>query len=159
MALPIKIEHRIGVQAPPEVIWEMVADIPGWQAWNPLYPRAAGQLAFGAVLDLDVAIPGEKPRRIRATVVDWTPNEQIIWKVSMIGGLLQTTRYFEVEKLADESCIFSNGEFFEGPLIRLMGRRQRKAIREGFARFGETVRERAEAAWRAQGRTATLGRA
>jgi hypothetical protein len=155
MALPIKIEHRIGVQTPPEVIWEMIADIAGWPAWNPLYPKASGQLAFGAQLELEVAIPGEKPRRIRATVTDWTPNEQIIWKVSMFGGLLTTTRYIEIEKLSEEGCIFSNGEFFEGPLIRLLGRRQRKAIREGFARFGEAVRERAEAAWRSKAEAAT----
>lgn len=159
MALPIKIEHRIGVQTPPEVIWEMIADIPGWSDWNPLYPKATGQLGFGAVLDLEVAIPGEKPRVLRATVADWTPNEQIIWKVSMFAGLLTTTRYIEIEKLSDEGCIFSNGEFFEGPLIRFLGRRQRKAIREGFTRFGETVRERAEAAWRNQAGRATSGAA
>jgi hypothetical protein len=133
----------------------MVADIAGWPDWNPLYPKASGTLAFEAVLELEVAIPGEKPRQLRATVIDWTPNEQIIWKVSMMAGLLTTTRYIEIEKLSDEGCIFSNGEFFEGPLIRLMGRRQRRAIREGFAQFGETVRARAEAVWQAQTRAAT----
>ena len=33
---PPKIEHRIGIQAPADVIWEILADIPGWEAWNPL---------------------------------------------------------------------------------------------------------------------------
>ena len=30
MALPLKIEHRIGVQTPAPVIWDMVADVNGW---------------------------------------------------------------------------------------------------------------------------------
>ena len=40
--MPVKLEHRIGVQAPAEVIWESLFDVPGWEGWNPLYPRAAG---------------------------------------------------------------------------------------------------------------------
>jgi hypothetical protein len=155
MALPIKIEHRIGVQAPAPLIWAMIEDVPGWSAWNPLYPKASGKLAFGGKLELEVAVPGEKPRAIRPTVTDWTPNEQIIWELSLAGGLLRTKRYIEIDSLGETSCIFSNGEFFEGFLVRFMSRAQRRAIRAGFAAFGETVQARAEADWRAQAPAST----
>lgn len=148
MALPLKIEHRIGVQTPPDVIWEIVSDLPGWSAWNPLYPKAEGQIAFGAVLTLELALPGRPPRTIRPTVRDWTPNEQIIWTLSMFGGLIRTTRYIEIEALSETGCIFSNGEIFEGPLVRLLPRSLRRAIKAGFTAMGETVRDRAEAGWR-----------
>ena len=155
MALPIKIEHRIGVQTPATVIWEMVSDIPGWSAWNPLYPKAEGEVQFGARLTLEVAIPGQKPRTIRPTIQDWTPNEQIIWRLSLLGGLIRSTRYIEMETLDNGNCIFSNGEFFEGPLMWMISKRQRRAIKAGFAAFGETVRDRAEAAWKARAPDAT----
>src|SRR5579863_2980506 len=119
VALPIKIEHRIGVRTTPEAIWGILADVRGWGAWNPLYPKAEGAVEFGAQLTLELALPGEAARIIRPTVVDWTPNEQILWRLSLFGGLIRTTRYLEIEKLGDASCIFSNGEIFEGPLIRL----------------------------------------
>ncbi len=150
MALPVKIEHRIGVQTPAGAIWPMIADIEGWPAWNPLYTRAEGKLAFDAKLTLEVALPGDQPRLIKPTVVDWTPNEQIIWKLSMLGGLIRTTRYIEIETLDNGNCIFSNGEIFEGPLLPLLNKKQRKAIKAGFTLFGEKVRDRAEAAWRAE---------
>lgn len=149
--LPLKIESRIGVQTPADLIWAMVSDVRGWPAWNPLYPKAEGEVQFGAKLTFEVAIPGEAPRPINATVLDWTPNEQIIWNTRMMGGLLRTTRYIEIESLGASNCIFSNGEFFEGPLMRLIGRKQRRAIKAGFTLFCETVRDRAEAAWKAQG--------
>ena len=159
MALPIKIEHRIGVQTPAEVIWKQISDIPGWPAWNPLYPKAAGEVQFGAKLDFEVALPGEAPRVIRATVLDWTPNDQILWNVSMFAGLIRTTRYIEIETLPNGNCIFSNGEIFEGPLIRLIGKRMRKAVKAGFTAMGEAVRDRAEALWKSEAEGATSGAA
>ena len=40
--MKVTIEHRIGIQAPPEAIWAVVSDIARWRDWNPLYPRADG---------------------------------------------------------------------------------------------------------------------
>ena len=154
-ALPIKIEHRVGIQTPPEVIWRFASDISGWPAWNPLYPEASGHIGFGELLTLTVALPGQKPRVIRPTVVDWTPNDQIIWRLNLFGGLIRSTRYIEVEKLGDANCIFSNGEIFEGPLQGLIGRKLRKSIKAGFTAMGEKVRELAETAFRDAGAGAT----
>ena len=155
MALPLKIEHRIGVQTPAPVIWEMVSNVNGWPAWNPLYPKAKGEIGFGAELELEVALPGEAPRAIKPKVTDWTPGEQIIWQLSMMGGLIRSIRYIEIETLDNGNCIFSNGEFFEGPAMRLIGKKTQKAIKAGFRAFGETVRDRAEAAWKAEHPDAT----
>jgi hypothetical protein len=155
MALPLKIEHRIGVQTPREPIWDLISDINGWSRWNPLYPKASGEVGFAARLDLEVALPGQKPRAIHPIMRDWTPGEQIIWTLSLLGGLLRSTRYIEIETLDNGNCIFSNGEIFEGPLMRLIGRKQQRSIKAGFAAFGETVRDRAEAAWKAEHPDAT----
>jgi hypothetical protein len=154
-ALPIKIEHRIGIQTPPEVIWDVIKDIERWPQWNPLYLEAKGRIGFGEILTLTVALPGRQPRVIRPTVTDWTPNEQIIWRLNLFGGLIRTTRYIEVEKLGEESCIFSNGEIFEGPLQGLIGKKLRKSIKAGFTLMGEKVSELAEAAFRDAGAGAT----
>ncbi|MHB8528413.1 MAG: SRPBCC family protein [Caulobacteraceae bacterium] len=144
----IKIEHRLGVQAPAEAIWAAVSDIAGWGAWNPLYPRAQGVLAMGERLTLDVALPGQQPRTIRPVVVDWVPNEQIHWSLTMASGLVRTTRYIEIEALTETGCIFSNGEIFGGLLGPLVARRMRGAVRAGFQAMGEAVKARAEEAWR-----------
>ncbi len=155
MALPIKIEHRIGVQTPAEPIWERIADIDHWADWNPLYTKAQGKLGFGTRLELEAALPGEPKRTIRPVVREWTPNEQIIWDLSMLGGLIRSTRYIEIETLPNGNCIFSNGEILEGPLIALISKRQRKAIKAAFTAMGEAVRDRAEAHWRADPSAAT----
>ena len=110
----VKIEHRLGIQAPPEAIWALVADIGGWARWNPLYPKAGGAIRIGSPLTLELALPGRKPQTIRPVVVDWVPNEQILWRLSMLGGLLKSTRYLEIEQLTETGCIFSMASFSRG---------------------------------------------
>ena len=144
----LKIEHRLGIPAPAEAIWAVIADIAAWPAWNPLYTRAEGALRIGAPLVLDVALPGQKVRTIRPVVSDWVPNEQILWKLSMAGGLIKSIRYLEIEQLTEAGCIFSNGEMFDGPLGPAVARRMRGPIRAGFRAMGEAVKARTLATWR-----------
>jgi hypothetical protein len=144
----IKIEHRVGIPVPPEAIWAVIADFDGWSAWNPLYPRIEGTLKIGAPLSLDLALPGQRLRVIKPVIVDWVPNEQILWRLSLGGGLVKSVRYLEIEKLAETGCIFSNGEMFDGALGPFAARRMGKSIRAGFAAMGEAVKARVLATWR-----------
>ncbi len=146
--MPGKIEHRLGIRAPAEAIWSVIADIDQWEIWNPIYPRAQGELRIGTRLDLDLALPGQHRRAIRPIIVDWVPNEQVIWRHSMNGGLLRSTRYIEIEALSETGCIFSNGEIFQGLLEPFLSRRLRRDMRAGFAAMGEAVKARVETTWR-----------
>jgi hypothetical protein len=142
----VKLEHRTGVRAPAETIWRMIYDIEAWPHWNPLYTKTQGVIRIGAPLELEVALPGQAPRVIRPVVLDWIPNEQLLWQVKMLGGLIKTIRYFEIEELAPGSCIFSNGEMFDGMLGPRVARRMRGPIRAGFQAMGEAVKSLAERA-------------
>ncbi len=146
--MSVKLEHRIGVQAPPEAIWAVIADIEGWSVWNPIYPKAQGTLRIGSPLTLELALEGRKPEVIKPVILDWVPNEQIHWRLTIMGGLVRTTRYFEIEKLSDTGCIFSNGELFDGLLGPTAVRSLQRPIRRGFAAMGEAVKARVEATWR-----------
>ena len=142
--MKVTIEHRIGIQAPPEAIWAVVSDIARWRDWNPLYPRADGAVRIGAQLDLDLALPGRKPRQIRPVILDWIPNEQIHWRLTALGGLVRTTRFLEIEKLTETGCIFANGEVFDGLLGPSAVRSLRGSVKSGFAAMSEALKARVE---------------
>jgi hypothetical protein len=153
-----KIEHRVGVQAPASVVWDIVHDIERWSEWNPLYPEVSGRIAFGETLKLKLALPDQAERELLATVMDWTPNEALHWRTSHLGGLMRTVRYLEIETMTETGCIFSNGEVFSGLLSGSVVRQLRPSLKQGFAALGEAVRDRAQALWREQAPTTTLGR-
>jgi hypothetical protein len=148
--MAFRIEHRIGIQAPASVIWDLIADLPRWSEWNPLYPRAAGRIGLGETLDLTLALPGEEPRQIAPKVMDWEPDAQVVWRLDLVPVLAHTVRYLEIEALSDVGCVFNNGEFFHGMLGERVGRSRRRAIHQGFTLLGEAVKRRSEDAWRGQ---------
>ncbi len=155
---PVKIEHRVGIQAPAEAIWAVISDIERWSEWNPIYRQAQGSLRIGGALTLELALEGQKPQTIRPVVLDWIPNEQIHWRLTALGGLVRTTRFLEIEQLGDRGCIFANGEVFDGLLGPAAVRSLRRPIRNGFAAMSEAVKARVEGAWRQDSGTPMSGR-
>ena len=67
------VEHRIGVRAPAELVWELVSDFSTWADWNPIHPRAEGQLKIGTPLTVHQALPGEPVSVLQTVVQDWVP--------------------------------------------------------------------------------------
>jgi hypothetical protein len=148
--MPLRLEHRIGIQAPAEVIWESLIDIPGWENWNPLYPKAQGTVRIGNLLDLELALPGQKAQAIKPRILDWAPEDHIHWTTKTMNGWVRTTRYLEIEVLSETGCIFNNGEIYDGMMGPRMAQQNRRAIRAGFAAMSEALQQRAEAAWQAR---------
>ena len=146
--MAFRIEHRIGVAAPADTIWELLADVERWPQWNPLYTQASGKLGIGAALKLRETLPGRPPREFEPVVVDWEPRAQILWREN--GVLARTMRYIEIEALTETGCIFANGAFFHGLAGELQAKSQRRAIFEGFEAMGQAVKRLSEQVWRDQ---------
>ena len=146
----VTIEHRIGIQAPAEAIWDLIYDLEGWSRWNPTYVRAAGEIRLGSTLDLTLALPDRPAQEIRPVVMEWVPNEQLHWRLTLMNGLVKTIRYIEIEQLAEASCIVSNGEIIAGFLGKTVVRQAGGSIRRGFIAMNEALKEQAETTWKAQ---------
>jgi hypothetical protein len=141
------VEHRIGVQAPAEVVWEVVSDFSTWKDWNPLYRKAEGQMKIGTALTLEQHLPGEPPKVVAPIVQDWVPYEQLHWRSTRLGGFVTAIRYLEIENMGPNNSTFSNGELFMGLLLRFVSREERRKLKAAFTEMGEAVRDRAEAIW------------
>jgi hypothetical protein len=148
----VKIEHRIGVQAPADIVWEILADVPRWPAWSTLYSRASGVIGFGERLKLEVSLPGQPPVAIEPVILEWEPRELIHWKMKSMLGLLESVRFFEIDSLSETGCIFSNGEMFGGFLGPAPSAKKLSGpLRRSFTALGEAMRDQAEALWRDRG--------
>ena len=146
--MPIKIEHRIGIPVPPDLLWEILSDVPRWPEWTTIYPAAKGVVGYGEKLKLTLALPGQKPLAIEPRIFDWAPNEAIHWKLPIFGGFGRAVHYLEIETLSETGCIFSNGEILSGFGTRWMQPAMRRSMKAGFTALGEALEARALALWR-----------
>jgi hypothetical protein len=149
------VEHRIGVQAPAEIVWELISDFANWGDWNPVHPRIEGEMRIGTTLNVDFAPEPGQTVNLTPVVQDWVPYEQLHWRTKRWRGFVTAIRYIEIDAKGDESAIFSNGELFVGPLVRFVSRDERRRLRAAYTRMGEAVRDRAEAIWSERQKTPT----
>lgn len=150
-AVPLRVEHRIGVQVPAEILWELLSNVDGWGAWNPLYPQARGQIRIGSQLELTEALPGRTAREARPVVLEWVPLEQIHWRDSRSDGWVKSVRFIEVDIVSPTGCIISNGELFTGWLARRHLKAHGPAHREGFRIMNEALVDNAVRLWADRG--------
>ena len=123
-----RIEKRIGVRAPADRIWEMLADLPGWDRWNPIETAVEGTIAYGGSIALTEAMVGLPERRADVRVAEWQPEAQLVWAEKR-GLWFRSLRYFEIDELESGSCIFANGFIFSGLRGEMYFDRHRKALR------------------------------
>lgn len=139
-----KIEKRVGVRAPSDRIWEVIADLPGWDHWNPVETGASGTIAFGGQINLTEAIEGLPERQVTGRVADWQPNAKLVWTEKR-SFLFNVIRYYEIEELEPGSCIVANGFIFSGFFGEGFHDKHRKTIRNACEAIGEALRKTAEA--------------
>jgi len=150
----VRIEHRIGVAAPAEVIWEVVSDLDRWADWNPSYARASGRLSIGAALSLDATWPGMKPHHHQGTIIDWVPDTQLLWR-EKAGFMASSLRYIEIDKLSEAGCVLASGEILDGWGVRYLSGRRKASAYRAYEAMDEAIKDRAEALWRERSETPT----
>ena len=55
------VEFRTGVQAPAEIVWEVISDFSTWEDWNPVHPRIQGEMRIGTNLAVDFVPVADGP--------------------------------------------------------------------------------------------------
>jgi len=144
-----KIEHRVGIAAPIDDVYEIIANIDGWSDWSPIHRRATGHLGFGAPVSMEEYFEGLGTWETEGAVSDWTPLSHIhivVPKPFYAGTLI---RYYEFEALSDTGTAFSLGAHFNGFLSEREGRKFSRLIRPGFERMAEALKSKAETAFAA----------
>ena len=139
-----RIERRIGVRATPDQIWALIADLPGWNRWNPGETGLEGSIAFGGQIALTETIEGLSERRATTRVGDWQPYSQLVWAENR-GLWFRSLRYFEIEPLENpDSCIVANGFIFSGLRGEMFFDRNRRHLRRAVDGVAEAWKAAAE---------------
>ena len=135
----------------------ILSDLPRWKEWNTVYPQISGLLRIQQKLEIGEVFPGQPNRVIRPMVVDWVPNEQILWAHTEAMGLVKRIRYIEIEHLNDDdsNCILSNGEVYDGLLGPRVGKARRRWLKKGFEQLNADIVARVKAV--AEGRAVAEG--
>ncbi len=83
-------ETSITIQAPPERVWALLADVPGWPRWNAGVASAVLHGPFASGSRFDMQLPGGGPL-LQSTLLDVRPGECFIDETVFEGVLVRVT--------------------------------------------------------------------
>lgn len=145
----------IEIDAPLDVVWQVMLDTARYGEWNPFVVRAetAQPPAVGNPITLHVRWRGGKgtrsPERISAieqpaTAADGTTTACLSyvfegWPAKL--GLVRGTRHQRLSQRPGEATTYDTVEEFSGPLVKLAGPGR---VADGFRRHAAALKQRAE---------------
>ena len=147
--MPIKIEHRVGIPAPPTCIWEISADIPRWPEWTAHLPRGQGRDRVRREADPDAGpagpeAAGDRAARVRLGAQRGDPLEAAaLWRPGAARSAIWRSRPCPRPAASSPTARSSTA-------LRSAGCRRPCAapMKAGFAALGEAMEQRALALWR-----------
>ncbi len=92
-----KFSHEEIIDAQPEVVFELISDLPNYQNWNPFVISASGPSELGGVIS-GKAVLGRFTSSYRHKIFEYVPNAALCWRDFGFLSLLfcgQRCRYLE----------------------------------------------------------------
>lgn len=144
------LHTEIGIGAPAHIVWEVISDLDGWLAWNPIM-KASGTLAQGEQLDVKLAAPGGQGMSFQPKIVMLEDGREYRWRARKMLGLFDAEHGFRVVPEDVGRCRFEQFEVFRGILAGAFYSRQSKALDTGFQAMNRMLKREAEKRAREQG--------
>jgi len=138
---PAVATGEIEIQADPEVVWDVLADIEGWPSWNPDVKEATltGGLKEGSIFRWKAG-----PGTITSTLEKVERPREIGWRGKTMG--ISAVHVYKLEPHAQGTKVHTE-ESFDGLIVRLlrgpMRKSLQKTIEEGLAHLKREAEVRA----------------
>ena len=135
---PAIAEGEIRIVAPPETVWEVIADVPAWPSWNPDVKtmRVEGPVAHGTTFRWK---SGSSSLVSTLKVVD--PPREIAWTGVTMG--IHAVHVFQFEP-SDGGTRARSAESFRGLIPTVLRGYSRNVLQRGIDRMLALLKEEAE---------------
>lgn len=135
----------VEIDAPIELVWEVLADVAGYGKWNPFTQCEGADLKVGSPIHLDVNL-GMYRRKQTEWISAVEPPNLLAWKMHMGAPfLLDSLREQRLTALDDARCSYCSTDALKGLLTPLVIISFAPTVRRGFNDVGAALKRHAEA--------------
>jgi hypothetical protein len=137
-----EISTAARIDASPQQVWAVLADLASYPQWNPLFREASGQLTAGSTVTLKTVRPGtRRVVTIKVKVLAAEPGAHLRW-VSSIPGIITGEHSFTLTP-ADGGTQLVQAEIYRG-LLSHMSAKSISRARASFEALNQAIKRRAE---------------
>ena len=140
----VLLVEEVEIDAPVDLVWDVLTDLRGYAAWNPWLVDCSGAPEPGAEVVAQVMLNG-RPRRAVHRVLEVEPPTRFCWRDhGPTTAFVYGQRCRELVALAGGGTRLRVELMLDGPMLRVAVRRFGQTLREGLAAETEALRSAAE---------------
>lgn len=141
-----ELHTQVEVTAPIEAVWDTLIDLSRYPEWNPFIVSSEGRVAVGERLTNRLRPPGGREVTFRptVTVVERPTTFEWLGRLGM-PGIFDGRHRFELTASDDGRTLVTQGEQFDGVLVRLLRSSLDTKTRAGFQAMNAALKARVEA--------------
>jgi hypothetical protein len=135
----------IEIDAPPNVIWEILTEFDRFELWNPFIRSIDGTAVPGTKLKVKVQPPEGNVMTFQSMVLVADPGKELRWLGRVIfPGIFDGEHSFQIEPLSDRRVRFVHSEKFSGLLVPFFWQSLDTQTRRGFEAMNQALKLRSE---------------
>ncbi len=140
----LEIRTEVEIDAPPAKVWEVLADLAGYAAWNPFMVRITGEAVVGTKIVVEIQIPDGRRTKLKERITGVTEHVELRWGGGPpIPGIADGDHFFRLVDLGGGRTRVLHGEDFTGILIPFLKGMIAK-VAKGFEVTNAALKQRAE---------------
>ncbi len=148
----IQLQTEIQIRASAQTIWEILTDLPRYSDWNPLIPRAKGNVREGGKLEVFIDPPGLRGSLHRLTVLEVACKRKLRWLGRFgLPKIMDGDHLFILETQGPDMTRVVQAETFTGVLVPVLSPWLKRNMRAGFEALNRALKEEAESRTRQSG--------
>lgn len=136
---------EVTIDAPAELVWEILIDFDNYGAWNGFCPSAKNDsLEIGSPVEMMVYLGGELSKQVEF-ICRHEPGHCIAWAMdNKPEDPVHAVRSQYVKKVSDTSCTYLSVDEFAGPGMAAMMEHFAPLVEKGFNRCAYDLKAHAE---------------
>ncbi len=138
----IAIRTVIEIDAPPEKVYSVLADLESYPEWNPYHRKVEGKFKEGEALKIYVKRPDGKDVEVPPHMIKIKENEEITWGGG-IKGVFYGVHSFRISSPEPGKTILRHDEDFSGFAI-IFADLPPDVIAEGYHKMNMALKKRVE---------------
>ena len=139
------IKTEIIINASISKVWKILMNFKDYPNWNPFIKKISGTGKTGEILDVIIQAEGQKPFKVKPTVLKNEHEKEFRWLGHLFfKGLFDGEHYFKLDTIDIQTTKLTHGENFQGVLVSMILKMIGKSTENGFKSMNQALKEKAE---------------
>jgi len=142
---------EITIQAPAELVWEVIVDFANYGLWNEFCPGIEGTPEIGSPVVMQVNLGNGLQEQVEY-ITEIDAPRRIVWSMeNKPGDPVHADRAQIVTPIDATSCTYVSIDEFSGDMVPAMMEAMAEPVERGFNLCAQGLKARAEALYRERG--------